>query len=294
MTAVSMAWACVGGSSSLEVNPASGGPGSTVTVSGSGFLAPSQDPPVGPVQIRWNSTNGRLMATANGPSFSTAVVIPEDAKARTYYIVAIQRDGDGNIARNSSAAFTVTGAAEPAPPSQPPSGSEQPVGPTDPGRGSSEPASTSAEAPAESAAPAPAATAGTAQRPATAQPVAEAARGRSTAKAGGSGGGEPPGGPPGEGTGQPPAGPSDGAADLAPEAVAVVDAEAFASISSDVWSGFNGAGSSTGPSLTGSPVASRSGDTSGLRLGLALLALGSAGLVGGGLAALRSRRRTVA
>lgn len=103
--------------------------------------------------------------------------------------------------------------------------------------------------------------------------------------------------PPGEDPGQPPAGPSDGAAEQASQPVAVAEPSgSLHSISSDVWSGFASPSSSAAdvPSLIGSPATNRAAETSGLRLGLALLALGSAGLLGGGFAALRTRRRTVA
>jgi len=301
LTAASVAWACTAGGY-VTVNPTSGVAGATVNVSGSGFMAPSQEAEVGPVQIRWNSTSGPLLATAGGPSFSIDVVIPEKASPRTYYIVGVQRATDGSIVRDGTVAFTVNEAGpssregwrtgqQPAEvaPTEASSPQDQSGGQADgpPAAGGAETTPASTDAPAA-----------TDDRN-TARATTDASRARSTsetAKGGGTDGG-PPSGPPGEDAGQPPAGPSDGAAEPASQAVAVGGPSgSLHSISSDVWSGFASPSSSGpgGPSLIGSPAPNGAAETDGLRLGLALLALGSAGLVGGGFAALRTRRRTVA
>lgn len=187
-----------------------------------------------------NSTSGPLLARADGPSFSTNVVIPDKAIARTYYIVGVQRAADGSIVRDGAVAFTVTGAEAPAGDPPPPSNPQDnaatnPQPGPEPAAGSAEPAPASTEAPAATTAPVPAATAA----PAPAGPVADASRARSTSKTAKGTDGGPPSGPPGEDPGQPPAGPSDGAAEQASQPVAVAEPSgSLHSISSDVWSGF--------------------------------------------------------
>lgn len=83
--AASMAWACTTQAYVGRIDPGSGAPGSRATVTASQFNP-------GPVEIRWNGTGGRLLATANGPDFSVEITIPP-ATPNTYSVVAVQRSG---------------------------------------------------------------------------------------------------------------------------------------------------------------------------------------------------------
>lgn len=83
--AASMAWACTTQAYVGRIDPGSGAPGSRATVTASQFNP-------GPVEIRWNGTGGRLLATANGPDFSVEITIPS-ASPNTYSVVAVQRSG---------------------------------------------------------------------------------------------------------------------------------------------------------------------------------------------------------
>lgn len=124
LTAGSFAWAC-SPSGNVSVDPDSGAAGSTVTVSGGGFETPTAADEV-PIEIRWNSTSGRVLGGAVGPDFSVSVTIPSNASGRTHYIVAVQRKSDGSITRQATAPFTVTTTA-PAEASQPPAENSQPA-----------------------------------------------------------------------------------------------------------------------------------------------------------------------
>lgn len=93
----SAAWAC---SASTEIKVTSG-PG-PVTVTGERFIDRM------PVEIRWNSASGKLLATASGPSFSLPVSPPENAASGIYSIVAIQRDPtDGAVVTKAAAPFEI-------------------------------------------------------------------------------------------------------------------------------------------------------------------------------------------
>lgn len=299
MTAVSVAWACTPGGN-VNVNPGSGLAGSTARVSGSGFVAEGEaGAAAAPVQIRWNSTSGPVLATASAPSFSTAVTIPEGAAARTYYVVAVQRQGDGSIVRQASAPFTVTApagqtapaTASPAPQPQPqpqpePSTGSQPEAAPAPAPAATESTPAPAQAsPAPAAAPAAAATA--ARRQMAAGP-ADTARTRSAERSIAGGDGGPPSGSPAVDPVAPPAEPPAAPAEPAAQAPAASPRSA----SADVWSGFGNGSLSGGPSLIGSPAASPPGNSLGL--GVGLLALGTVGLLGGALVGVRSRRRPAA
>lgn len=97
--AASFAWACTIQARVGAINPSSGPSDTRVTVRASEFNP-------GAVEIRWNSTSGRVLGTANGPSFSVTVVIPQ-ATPGVYSVVAVQRSG-GSIVGKASAAFEVT------------------------------------------------------------------------------------------------------------------------------------------------------------------------------------------
>lgn len=99
----SVAWAC---SSQPRLNTSSNGQtsagqtsgpsGTRVTVSGSDFGA-------GPIEVRWDSRSGQLLAETQGPSFSVPVTIPP-APQGAHYIIAFQTVGTGT----ASMAFEVT------------------------------------------------------------------------------------------------------------------------------------------------------------------------------------------
>ena len=89
-----VAWAC-SAQSELQVSVNAGAALSTTTVNGVGF-AP------GPIQLRWNSLSGPVLATVSGPRFSTRVTIP-DAAPNVYYIVAGQSGSDGPVTKGATA-----------------------------------------------------------------------------------------------------------------------------------------------------------------------------------------------
>ena len=101
----------------LDLSPATGLPGSTVTVTGTGFAA-------GEVEIRWGSESGELLATATGPDFSVDVTVPPDAPPNSHPVVAVVREGSG--VSTSNAPFQVTSPEMTAPvettPATPPTG----------------------------------------------------------------------------------------------------------------------------------------------------------------------------
>lgn len=101
---VSTAWAC-SPSASIGVQPNSGPAASVATVAGQGFLAGK------PVEIRWNSVSGPVLAERTGPTFSAQVSVPATAPGY-YYFVALARNDDGTIGGKSSAAFQVTASTE--------------------------------------------------------------------------------------------------------------------------------------------------------------------------------------
>ncbi len=119
LAAVSLAWACVP-QGSFNINPNQGAAGSQVAASGSGFES-------GPVEIRWESRTGPLLATATGPSFSNvSVTIPASAEPGIHYLSAANT---GEHADHSATAvsFEVTGAAAPQPGAPPPPSGQAPA-----------------------------------------------------------------------------------------------------------------------------------------------------------------------
>ncbi|HUP70165.1 MAG TPA: hypothetical protein VM142_10170 [Acidimicrobiales bacterium] len=100
--AASMAWACTTQAYVGRIDPGSGAPGSRATVTASQFNP-------GPVEIRWNGTGGRLLATANGPDFSVEITIPP-ATPNTYSVVAVQRSGSVILGK-AAVPFEVTPAS---------------------------------------------------------------------------------------------------------------------------------------------------------------------------------------
>lgn len=75
----------------VEVVGSRGTPGSQTVVEGRRF-----EP--GPVQLRWNTADGPLLATATGPEFSVPVTVP-DAPDGVAFVIAVQRDSKGTTWR---------------------------------------------------------------------------------------------------------------------------------------------------------------------------------------------------
>lgn len=83
VTAGALAFACTT-ATYFTLSPDRGPAGSIVTVTAGETSAP------GPVTIRWNGTDGPVLATTNGPSFSVRVRIPADAELGVGTVVAVQ------------------------------------------------------------------------------------------------------------------------------------------------------------------------------------------------------------
>ncbi|MGH2772933.1 MAG: hypothetical protein ACRDIU_07355 [Actinomycetota bacterium] len=99
--AAGLAWACTE-AAGISLGTSSGPAGTPVTITGKAF-AP------GPVEIRWNSSDGQLIGTADGPDFSVQVTPPAGTRADVFYVVAIQNGTAGNF--KATETFEVTGPA---------------------------------------------------------------------------------------------------------------------------------------------------------------------------------------
>lgn len=114
------AWACVPQARLVSLLPQASGPaGSQVTVAALAF-----DP--GPAEVRWNAPDGPLLATAQGPTFSAPVTVP-DVATGLYTVVVIMRLPDGGVGSAGTAAFEVTGLAGSPPAGPPPPASPPPA-----------------------------------------------------------------------------------------------------------------------------------------------------------------------
>lgn len=82
-------WACVPQSALLVSPVGSGPPGTKVTVAGYRFGE-------SPVELRWNSLDGPLLAKATGPDFQAGVTIPSDSNGLNT-IVGFVRAPDGSV-----------------------------------------------------------------------------------------------------------------------------------------------------------------------------------------------------
>lgn len=100
LATVSFAWACVP-QGAFDLSPSTGAAGTQVTALGNNF-------PPGPVEIRWGSRQGTLLATATGPSFSISVTIPSGLSPGVYYVSASPPEGGHGAHSATAAAFTVT------------------------------------------------------------------------------------------------------------------------------------------------------------------------------------------
>jgi hypothetical protein len=123
-TVAGLAWACTP-SASLSLDRQFGPAGDSVTVTGSAFTT-------GPVDVRWNSDTGPLLANRTGPSFTATVEVP-DAAPGVYMIVGTGHLADGSIAWRMAAPFEVLEPEHPdPPPAQTPSRSTTITGPIGP------------------------------------------------------------------------------------------------------------------------------------------------------------------
>src|SRR6476469_4774400 len=68
--AAGLAWACTPQAQFTRFSPASGGPGTQVTVTGDNFSDVT-------VTIHWGSASGPVIGTAQGPTFTTTVTVPQ-------------------------------------------------------------------------------------------------------------------------------------------------------------------------------------------------------------------------
>lgn len=80
------AWACTA-SAELSATPSAGAAGSRTTITGVRFDSSS------PVEIRWATRGGPVLATTPGPNFSVEVTIPASAVTGDYVIVGMNVDG---------------------------------------------------------------------------------------------------------------------------------------------------------------------------------------------------------
>src|SRR3954447_26618335 len=105
--AVSGAFAC-DGAATLRLTPATGAAGSQVTVTGTAFWVAT--PAVG-VVLRWNGTEGPVLATAvpdRAGTINATFTVP-DGPPGYYVVLAVQRDAKGVDQRGtpSRAAFRI-------------------------------------------------------------------------------------------------------------------------------------------------------------------------------------------
>ena len=259
-----LSWACTP-SAYIGTNPSSGPPGSTVVVSGQGFVPRT-------VQI---TVNGAVVATATGPSFSVPVKVPATASGVVYF-GATSRSAEGAVLGGASRAFRVTAPAVAAPGGSPAATPQRSALTTS---GQSEAARERAvgrggagHSPAAGPGEGGAAAGGAVRAPSR----AGAPRGLA-GPAGESGSGSTAGAPSARGT------------SAAAEARgAPVRSPSARSASADLWSGFRG--TRAGETLTGARGPAE-GPGFALLPGAALLTLGLLSLAGGlAVATTRSRR----
>lgn len=101
MSWVSSGWACIPQPKLVSLQPQASGPaGSRVTVQGLGFDQ-------GPIEIRWNGSDGPQLAKAEGPNFSAEITIPSSPEG-LYGVVVLGRKVDGAVGNTGTAAFQVS------------------------------------------------------------------------------------------------------------------------------------------------------------------------------------------
>lgn len=94
-----LAWACTE-AATISLGANSGPAGTPVSVTGSSFAE-------GPVEVRWNSRTGEILATGQGPEFTVSITPPAGTPPEVYYIVAIQSGPEGTF--SASETLEVTG-----------------------------------------------------------------------------------------------------------------------------------------------------------------------------------------
>lgn len=259
----SAAWACTENADIAVEGRNSGVVGSEVTVHGQFFHAQ-------PVEVRWGSATGPVVASAHGPEFWATFNVPSDARGGVHYIVGTQAGSS-----NPPVPFKVTA------PASAPVASESAAGPA--ASQAAPTAETPQEPAAEPATPQPLDAAAEAQA-ATAPDRQTARPARSTATATASRAPVAPVGPavasPAASTAQP--GPQ--------TAVAEVPVPSSKTAAGDVWSGFAAGDPTAAPSFD-TPLPDRDGASSAPAL--MLLAAGFGGLAAGGLAVQRRRAMAV-
>lgn len=106
MAASAIAWACVPGAQ-LRAEPEFGAVGQPATVHGEGF-------PALPVELRWGTSTGPAVATAQGPAFAQEFVVP-NVPDGVYTIIAVPQRAPAEAESSppyspmSRVAFEVTG-----------------------------------------------------------------------------------------------------------------------------------------------------------------------------------------
>lgn len=289
-----LAWACTPHAMMADLAPGEGPVGTMVTVSGNHFEERE-------IEIRLNSSTGRLLARVPGPEFNYALKIPMNLEPGWIYVVALSRSSADStqISGQAVKSFLVTAPST--------AGTSTPGPAPSPGE-TAPPAAESTAAPAPSAAPLPATpaapgTATTADRTAPSGSTGAADRGTAatptaTAVVSGVGRAAPTdrlaAAPVTPGVDTPAAVPVPEPAGVpVPVAAPVEPARADRPVSSrtatgDAWSSF--AGRQAGPGLATDPAGA--GDARGAApAGLVVLALGMTALLATGAGALAHQRR---
>lgn len=102
------AWSCVPQPRLVVLPAASATAGSEIIVQGIGF-----DGSPSTAEIRWNTADGPLLATADQSDFETSVTIPPEARPGLYAILVLSRASDGVLGNTSRAAFEVVDGSSP-------------------------------------------------------------------------------------------------------------------------------------------------------------------------------------
>ncbi len=108
----------------ISVSPSSGEPGSSVTISGSGF-----EPGGYEGTVQWDGTAQSTFAIPSGGIFSVSFTIPSGASTGDHIISVCAACGDGDVEQKASANFSVTSSIVPSNPIPP----SVPVAPSIPG-----------------------------------------------------------------------------------------------------------------------------------------------------------------
>ena len=111
-------FACTANATIGGVNPSVGPAGARVTVSGQSFAQ-------GPVEVRWGTDAGPLLARTTGPDFAVGITVP-NATPGWYYVV-VTSFYNGSIAGRRSAVYQVTAPVPTAAPSSSPVASQAPT-----------------------------------------------------------------------------------------------------------------------------------------------------------------------